>query len=130
MHLKPQKKILREFGLLVGFTFPILIGLIIPLFTGHNFRIWTLWISIPLIFLSFFSPKLLATPYAAWMKLGNILGYINSRIILGAVFLLVLQPIALIMKFFNYDPLRKKKKNVVSYKEISKQKKVDLKRIF
>ena len=130
MTLKPSKKILREFGLLVGFTFPILIGLIIPLFTGHNFRIWTLWISIPLIFLSFFSPKLLAAPYAAWMKLGNILGYINSRIILGAVFLLVLQPIALIMKFFNYDPLRKKKKNVVSYKEISKQKKVDLKRIF
>ena len=130
MNFKTSKKILREFGFLVGLTFPILIGFIIPLLTGHHFRIWTLWISVPLIFLSLFYPQLLYLPYKFWMKLGNILGFINSRIILGAVFLFVLQPIALIMRFFNYDPLRKGKKNVITYREITKQKKVDLTRIF
>ena len=42
--------------------------------------------------------------------LGNILSWINSRLILGIVFA-ILQPIALIMKIFGYDPLRKKQRN-------------------
>ncbi len=64
------------------------------------------------------------------MLLGNYLGWINSRIILGLVFLLVLQPIALTMKLFSYDPLRKKENNKKSYRENINNKKIDLTRIF
>ena len=42
------------------------------------------------------------------MKLGDYLGWINSRIILGIVFIVILNPIAFIMKLFKYDPLRQK----------------------
>ena len=56
--------------------------------------------------------------------------FINSQIILGLVHLLVIQPIALIMKIFGYDPLRLKKSNKLSYKESKEFNKVDLKRIF
>lgn len=124
------KRQLREFGFLLGFGFPIFIGLIIPTITGHSFREWTLWIGIIFLVLGIFNPKLLFYPYKAWMKLGHLLGWVNSRIILGLIFLIVLQPISLIMKFFNYDPLRKNKLDKVSYRENIKNKQIDFDRIF
>ena len=54
-------------------------------------------------------PSILSYPYKLWMRLGYILGWVNSRIILGLVFLIVLQPIALIMRFLGHDPLKIKK---------------------
>ena len=124
------KKQLREFGFLIGFGFPILIGWIIPAIGGHAFRGWTLWIAIPFLIIGILKPRLLFYPYKGWMALGLALGWINSRIILGLVFFLVLQPIALIMKFVGYDPLKIKKNNERSYRENKKDHKVDLTRIF
>ena len=42
-----SKKQLRDFGLLIGLGFPILIGWLIPLLFGHEFRTWTMWIGVP-----------------------------------------------------------------------------------
>ena len=112
-----SKKTLREFGFLLGFTFPCLIGWILPLIGGHSFRTWTLFISIPSIIFAVTKPGLLLYPYKAWMKVGHILGWVNSRIILGLVFLIVLQPIALIMRIFGHDPLKTKKLIQKSYRE-------------
>ena len=64
------------------------------------------------------------------MKLGHILELVNSRIILGLVFLIVLQPIAFIMKIFGHDPLRTKKFGQKSYRELKTNHKVNLKKIF
>jgi len=126
-----SKKKLREFGFLIGFGFPIIIGWLIPSIYGHFFRIWTLFIAIPFLTLGILKPHLLFYPYKAWIVIGLILGWINSRIILGLIFLLVLQPISLIMKIFGYDPLREKKKgNEISFRESKKNHKVDLNRIF
>ena len=125
----PQKK-LREFGFLIGFTFPFLIGWILPLIGGHSFRAWTIWISIPSLFLAISKPSLLLYPYKAWMKLGHVLGWLNSRIILGLVFLIVLQPIALIMRIFGHDPLKTKNHAQKSYREIKIDHKINLKKIF
>ena len=125
-----SKKQLKEFGLLIGFTLPILFGLIFPSLGGHNFRAWTLWVGISFFILAIVKPKLLFYPYIAWMKLGNILGWINSHIMLGLVFFVVLQPIALIMKIFGHDPLRMKKNDQKSYRELKTYHKINLKRIF
>ena len=125
-----SKKILREFGFLIGFVFPFLIGWVLPGIGGHSFKVWTLWIGIPSLILAIFKPILLFYPYRAWMKLGLILGWLNSRIVLGLVFLIVLQPIALIMKIFGYDPLKIKKDGQSSYREIKTNNKVNLKKIF
>ena len=124
------KKQLRAFGLLIGFGLPLIVGWLIPSITGHGFRFWTLWISIPTFLLALFSPRILSKPYQAWMKLGHLLGYVNSRIIFGLVFITVLLPIAFLMRAFGYDPLRSKKLNLLSYKENKKGSKVDLTRIF
>ena len=58
-----NKKQLREFGILIAFAFPILLGIIIPSLFGHNFKVWTLWIGVPALVLSIFNPKLLFYPY-------------------------------------------------------------------
>lgn len=125
-----SNKQLREFGFLIGFTFPLLVGLILPLIRGHSFMFWTLWISFPLIFLGSLKPSLLFYPYKAWMRLGYVLGWINSRVILGIVFILVLLPISFIMKLFGYDPLKIKQTEQKTYRENKSNHKIDLKKIF
>ena len=127
---KISNKQLRDFGFLIGFGLPLIIGWLIPSITGHAFRVWTLWISIPTLVIGVISPRILRNPYQRWIQLGHLLGYVNSRIILGIVFIVVLLPIAFVMRAFGYDPLRSKKSKLLSYKEIKEGSKVDLKRIF
>ncbi|WP_413391266.1 SxtJ family membrane protein [Prochlorococcus marinus] len=126
-----SKKQLREFGFLIGLAFPILVGWILPRLGGGSFRIWTLCVGIPALILGIIRPSLLLNTYKFWMSVGHVLGWINSRIILGLIFILIVQPIALIMKLFAYDPLRKNKlTNVNSYREKKENNKIDLTRIF
>ena len=124
------KKQLKEFGFLIGITFPILIGFILPKLGGHPFRYWTLVFGIPFLITSLTKPILLFYPYKVWMKLGYILGWVNSRIILGLVYFIVLLPIAIIMRFIGHDPLRIKKNLNNSYREDKINHKTNLKRIF
>ena len=125
-----SKKQLREFGLIIGFGIPILIGWLLPALTGHGFRAWTLWIGVPGLLIGLTAPRLLHYPYKGWMALGHFLGWINSHIILGLVFILVLQPIAYIMRLTGYDPLRTKLKGEKTYRENRQDHKTDLTRIF
>ena len=125
-----SNKILREFGFLVGIGLPVLVGWILPLFGGHAFRYWTLFVGLPLLFVAILKPSFLYYPYKLWMKLGHVLGWVNSKVILGLVFLFVLQPIAVIMKSFGYDPLKKKKTSGTTYREIRSNLKIDLRKIF
>ena len=126
-----SKKQLREFGLLIGFGFPILIGWVLPSLFGHEFRAWTLWVGIPGLILGLISPRLLHYPYKGWMALGHALGWVNGHIILGLVFLVVLQPIAYIMRLTTgYDPLRRRRKGEKTYRENRKDHNTNLTRIF
>ena len=129
-HSSISKKQLRYFGILMGILFPLFIGFIVPLIWNHSFRIWTLFIGIPSFILGLIYPKILLWPYKKWMQFGNILGWINSGIVLGLVFVLALQPIAIIMKLIGHDPLRKKLKSQDTYKESKENYQIDLYRIF
>ena len=125
-----SRKQLREFGLLVGLGFPLLIGWLLPSLFGHEFRAWTLWVGIPGLALSLTVPRLLHYPYKGWMVLGHSLGWINSHIILGLIFIVVLQPIAYVMRLRGYDPLRRRQKGGKSYRENRQHHHTDLTRIF
>jgi multisubunit Na+/H+ antiporter MnhG subunit len=58
-----------------------------------------------LVTLGLVAPKLLKWPSAVWWKLAMVLGYVNARIILTILFLLVLTPIGLIWRLIGRDPL-------------------------
>ena len=131
MTTSPSKKQLREFGYVIGLGFPIILGWFIPFLLRHEFRSWTLWIGLPSTILALLSPMLLYWPYKAWMALGHLLGWLNSHIILGVVYIIILQPISIFMKALGHDPLRRKQNSgQESYREIRENSQIDLKRIF
>ena len=126
-----SKKELREFGIIVGLLFPLIIGYVIPKILGHAFNTWTLLIGIPLLLLGILVPKILKFPYKIWMGIGKLLARINNNLVLTMVFLLIMQPTAIIMKCLKYDPLKSKKdKMAFSYREKKNNDKVDLNKIF
>lgn len=89
--------------------------------TGLNIAAWyfdqplLLFISIAVGVISLLIPA--AGYYLVWLwgKIAEILGWINSRIILSLIFFIVLTPISLIYRLFHKDPLalRKPKNNTV-----------------
>ena len=126
----PSQKQLREFGLVVGFLFPFFIGWLIPFIFDHGIRLWTIFVGFPLIILGLFSPNHLKYLYNRWISIGNYLAFLNSHIILGFVFVLALVPISFIMKLFKHDPLRLRKESLKTYREIRKDSKIYLEKIF
>lgn len=125
----PYQK-LRDFGLTLSFGIPLIIGFLIPLIHGQGFRFWTLFFAAFFFISSILYPKLLNFPFRAWIKLGYLLGWINSRLILTLIFFIILLPIAAFMKLFGYDPLKRDFTNQITYKENKLNYKVDLRRIF
>lgn len=45
-----------------------------------------------------------------WFKLAEVLGWINSRILLSIIFFLLLTPLAFLSRLFSKDPLKLKKR--------------------
>ena len=127
----PTKKELREFGVVIGFLFPLIIGFLIPKIIGHSFKSWTLLLGIPLFSFGFIAPNILFFPYKIWMRIGANLAIINSNLVLTLVFILIMQPTSLLMKLFKYDPLKlKKKKKLNSYKEVKNYDTFNIKKMF
>ena len=125
-----SKKKLREFGILMGIFFPLFFGWLIPFLKGYIFLKWSLLIGLFFLIIGIAFPRKLIYPYRFWTSLGNYLGWINSRIILGMVFIFIVQPIALIMKIIGYDPLNKKPAKKNSFREIRDKTSIDLSKIF
>lgn len=59
--------------------------------------------------------KFLKLLYKGWMKFAHALGWVNTRIILTIVYLLVFTPMALIFKVIGKDPMERKFEKVDSY---------------
>jgi hypothetical protein len=57
------------------------------------------------------APSLLRPVYRAWMRLGEALAWVNTRIILTLIFFLVVTPIGLVMRLFGRSPIAVAKRN-------------------
>ena len=64
------------------------------------------------------------------MKIGKCAEWINSHLILGLIFVILVQPLALLLKIFNYDPLNMKKNKKNSFKLKKTDTKINLKKMF
>jgi|TARA_B100000073_G_C23569909_1_gene507670 hypothetical protein len=127
----PKRKQLRQFGFLLGCLIPLFFCVLLPALHSHSAPLWPVGIGVMLILLGVLAPQRLSPVYRGWMALGNVLGFINSHLILGVVFVLVLQPIALIMRCMGHDPLRKRwDASSDSYREESQGRRTNLKQPF
>jgi hypothetical protein len=97
-------KQLRSFGLTVGGIFAG-IGLWPALIHSAEPRWWSLVIAAALLLSAAIYPHSLFWPYKGWMMLGHVMGWINTRVILGAVFYLVVTPTGIIRNWLGKDSM-------------------------
>ena len=99
------RKELRQFGLLVGGIFTV-IGLWPLVFRGEPLRLWAIGIGGLLIVCGGAFPSVLVPIHKGWMWVGHILGWINTRILLGIVFYALVTPIGLVFRLMGKDTMR------------------------
>jgi len=105
---------LRKFGLVVGSVL-MLIG-VFPVVKGGDLNAYLMIIAAILVVLAILAPAILSPVYKIWVKIGNVLGRINSFLLLSIIFFFILTPIGLISRIFKGNSMRfYKKKNMSSY---------------
>ena len=120
----PDKKALRQFGLIMAGMIVLFFGLLIPWIWDFASPLWVWLVAAAFVLLALVLPVALGPVYRGWMKVGAVLGWINTRLILGIVFFLIFVPFGLMMRLFN-DPMRRKLHEPVdSYRVKSQQPKV------
>jgi saxitoxin biosynthesis operon SxtJ-like protein len=98
-------KDLRSFGLLVGGVLSV-IGAWPLLYQGEPLRLWALGVGGLLMILGGILPQALAPVHKGWMWIGHILGWINTRILLGIVFYGLITPIGIVFRLMGKDTMR------------------------
>src|SRR5262249_34951606 len=107
---------LRSFGLIVSGGFG-LIGFFPAAFRSENPRIWALGLAILLSSTSLVFPLALLPFHGFWVAIGGVLGWVNSRIILGLIYYVFIVPIGAIRRRTASDPMRRKfEKEASTYK--------------
>lgn len=102
----PTGKDLRQFGLLVGGVFAV-IGFWPVVFRGESPRLWAMMLGSLLMVLGTVAPQSLKQVHYGWMKIGHVLGAINTRIILGIIYYLLITPMGLVMRLVGKDPMHR-----------------------
>jgi hypothetical protein len=124
--LNTDTRTLREFGLVFAGGLIVFFGLLIPWIFDKPW-VWqeagARW---PWIAAAAFAgtglilPQLLKPVYLLWMKLGHVLGWVNTRIILGVLFFIVFAPEGLLFRLFGKDPMaRQLDKTAATYRVAS-----------
>ncbi len=103
----------KSFGI-VFFVFFAAISLY-PLINHEELRLWALIISLIFLILGLINSSILTPLNLIWFKFGILLGNLVSPIVMAIVFFCVVTPTGLIMRLFNKDLLKLKKKENKSY---------------
>src|SRR5260370_39390595 len=98
-----DKRELRKFGIVTGAIFGLLFGFLLPWLRNHDSPLWAWVLWVILSAPALLRPRLLRFPHAGWVRLGAMLGWINSRIIVAVIFYLVVVPMGFIARVLGRD---------------------------
>jgi hypothetical protein len=97
MALKPpSRKDLRRFGLVLGVL--LAAAGLVPLLRGGPVRLWAEAAAVPVLGVALAAPALLWPVHWLFLKIGMVLGWVNTRILLGIMFYVVITPIGLVKR--------------------------------
>jgi hypothetical protein len=104
----PDRQELRKFGLVFASGIALIFGLLLPWLFDRPWPLWP-WVAAGgLAATGLLLPPLLRPVFWLWMKFGHVLGWINTRIILGITFLLLFVPVALLLHLLGKDPMKRR----------------------
>ena len=106
MNQHTTTKDLRQFGLIVGGVF-LAIGLWPVVFRSEDPRLWAMVVGIALMVLGAVVPQSLKQVHFGWMKIGHVLGTINTKIILGGIYYGLVTPMGLVMRLMGKDSMHR-----------------------
>jgi hypothetical protein len=95
---------LRNFGLLLGALFAMIFGFLLPLLHRRPIPWWPWTLAAMLAAAALVRPALLFYVHAVWNAFGKVLGWINTRLILGLLFYAVVTPMGLLMRLLRRSP--------------------------
>jgi hypothetical protein len=107
MELTADRKQLRSFGLLTGALIAAIFGLLLPWIWEYTWPRWPWAVGGVLATWGLVAPGTLLPVYRVWMKFAAVLGWINTRLILGFVFYAMITPIGLVARLFGRDSMQK-----------------------
>ena len=76
-----------------------------PWYRGRGLRVWPFALAALMVGMAYAVPRALQPVYRGWMTVGHVLGWINSRIILGIIFYMVFLPVGLIRRMGGRGPV-------------------------
>lgn len=126
--MKIRNKELRDFGLIMAAGLISLFGLFFPWLGDRPIHVtgWPWITGTAFAITGLLLPKALYWPNKVWMKVGHVLGWINSRIILGVVYFFLFTPMAIVRRLMGKDSLnRKLDVSAKTYRSTSTQPKIE-----
>lgn len=98
---------LRKFGLLTSALLILFFVLLIPWIWDLSYPLWPWIVGAILSTAALARPGSLRPVFRVWMRFAEVLGWINTRIILGLIFYVLFVPFGLVMRLFK-DPMNRK----------------------
>jgi hypothetical protein len=105
----------------VGTGFAV-IALWPAVFRGDGPRLWAAVVTLVMVVAGLIFPRVLAPVFRVWMAIGEILGWVNTRIMLSVVYYVLIVPVGLMMRLRNKDPMRRRFDRDASTYRISREK--------
>lgn len=107
-NLEPGASELRNFGLIFGAFIAVIFGALLPFLFSGTYRSWPWMVGGFFALWALIHPLSLKPVFHLWIKIGNVLNYVNTRLILAIVFFGLFLPIGGGMRLFGWDAMKRK----------------------
>ena len=123
----------KQFALMMSWAIPLFFYILLPWLFSWPRHWWPFAVSACFLLLYGLMPQFIKYPYRLWMFISQISGWVNTRIILGISFYLIIFPMGVLLRIFNklhYQSAINKQKNSYYIVRDEKINKADLERPF